>query len=139
MTTNIPGSFLGTGWSFPPTFTPGGRDVIMVSNEEDIHQSLGLLFATSRGERIMQEAYGSKLEEWLFEEMDQDFADAISSSIKEAILLHEPRILLLAIDLNQNHWHAGVVDISLDYMIPATNSRFNMVFPFYLNEATAME
>jgi phage baseplate assembly protein W len=139
MTANIPESFLGTGWSFPPTFTPGGMDVIMVSNEEDIHQSLGLLFATSRGERIMQEAYGSKLDEWLFEEMDQDFADTITSSIREAILLHEPRILLLAIDLSQNRRYAGVVDISLDYMIPATNSRFNMVFPFYLNEATTME
>lgn len=139
MTSNIPESFLGTGWSFPPTFTPGGMDVIMVSNEEDIHQSLGLLFATSRGERIMQEAYGSKLDEWLFEEMDQDFTDTITSSIREAILLHEPRILLLAIDLSQNRRYAGVVDISLDYMIPATNSRFNMVFPFYLNEATTME
>ena len=73
------------------------------------------------------------------EEMDKDFADIISNSIKEAILLHEPRILLLAIDLNRNHKHAGVVNISLDYMIPATNSRFNMVFPFYFNEATAIE
>ena len=87
----------------------------------------------------MQEAYGSKLDEWLFEEMDQDFTDTITSSIREAILLHEPRILLLAIDLSQNRRYAGVVDISLDYMIPATNSRFNMVFPFYLNEATTME
>jgi hypothetical protein len=28
--------------------------------------------------------------------------------------------------------------IRLDYQIPTTNSRFNMVFPFYLQEATAV-
>jgi len=138
MTTSIHSNFLGTGWAFPPTFTPGGKDILTVSNDEDIQQSLGLLFATYRGERLMQETYGSNLEELIFEEMDRDFTDTITNSIREAILLHEPRILLLAVNLNQNRQHAGIIEITLDYMIPATNSRFNMVFPFYINEATAM-
>ena len=47
---NGPTGFLGRGWSFPPRFTPGGAAVAMVSDEEDIQQSLGLLFATRRGE-----------------------------------------------------------------------------------------
>lgn len=133
-----PSGFLGRGWSFPPRFTPGGAAVAMVSDEEDIHQSLGLLFATRRGERLMQEAYGASMEEWLFAEIDNDLVNNICVAIEEAVLLHEPRIQLLEVDVSRNDQLDGVLDVRLEYLIPATNSRFNMVFPFYLNEATAL-
>jgi phage baseplate assembly protein W len=130
--------FLGTGWAFPPAFTPGGEQVAMVSDEEDIQQSLALLFATRRGERMMQERYGASLQEWLFAEIDAELVSNLSTSIEEAVLLHEPRIQLLDLDVSPHPELAGTLLIRLDYQIPATNSRFNMVFPFYLNEATAV-
>lgn len=55
---SIPTSFLGTGWSFPPEFAAGGAEVAMVSEVEDVHQSLAILFATRPGERAMQESFG---------------------------------------------------------------------------------
>jgi hypothetical protein len=36
-------SFLGTGWNFPPEFSKRGN-VIMVSAEEDIRQSLFIFY-----------------------------------------------------------------------------------------------
>ena len=129
--------FLGRGWSFPPSFSADGGQVAMVADEADIHQSLGLLFATRKGERLMQESYGAALEEWLYEEIDSQLIINLATVIEEAVLLHEPRIVLLDVEINPNAQLAGVLDIQLDYMVPATNSRFNMVFPFYLNEATA--
>ncbi|MEB3265926.1 MAG: GPW/gp25 family protein [Cyanobacteriota bacterium] len=136
--TQNPAGFLGRGWAFPPRFSPGGAAVAMVSDEEDIHQSLGLLFATRRGERLMQEDYGASLEEWLYAEVDNDLVANLCSAIEEAVLLHEPRIQLLEVNVNRNDQLDGVLDINIEYLIPATNSRFNMVFPFYLNEATAL-
>lgn len=130
--------FLGRGWSFPPSFSEGGGQVDMVADEEDIHQSIGLLFATRRGERLMQESYGASLGEWLYAEIDQELVIHLSAAIEEAVLLHEPRIVLLDVDVNPNQQLSGVLEIRLDYLIPTTNSRFNMVFPFYLNEATAV-
>ena len=62
----------------------------------------------------------------------------MSTAIEEAVLLHEPRIELLDLDVSPHPRLAGTLLIRLDYQIPATNSRFNMVFPFYLNEATAV-
>lgn len=138
MTATVAQGFLGTGWAFPPRFSAGGQEVAMVSDEEDIQQSLALLFATRRGERLMLEGYGASLEEWLYAEVDQELLSALAITIEEAVLLHEPRIELLDLDVSSHPEDAGVLLIRIDYQIPATNSRFNMVFPFYLNEATAV-
>ena len=57
--------FLGTGWSFPPTFQTSGKEVEMVSYEQDIKESLHILLSTSPGERIMQPSFGCDLKKIL--------------------------------------------------------------------------
>lgn len=138
MSPRDPNGFLGTGWAFPPSFSAGGQQVAMVSDEEDVHQSLGLLFATRRGERMMMESYGASLQEWLYAEVDEELVSSLCTAIEEAVLLHEPRIELLALDVTPHPELASALLIRIAYQIPTTNSRFNMVFPFYLNEATAV-
>lgn len=128
-------SFLGTGWSFPPSFTRGGAEVDMVSGVEDIHQSLQILLSTQRGERILQEEYGCDLNEVLFEEIDQGLINTLTNVIADAILYHEPRISLDKLDISESESERGLLLISLEYTVRSTNSRFNMVYPFYLNEA----
>ena len=54
-------SFLGTGWSFPPSFAASGGDVHVVSGVEDIEQSLAILLSTQRGERVMRDGFGCDL------------------------------------------------------------------------------
>jgi hypothetical protein len=129
--------FLGTGWGFPPAFGPGGGELVTVSGVEDVHQSLAILFATRAGERPMQESYGCSLDEVLFEEIDHALVNRITSSIHDAVLRHEPRIRLVDIDVSPDPTEAGKLIIRLDYIVLGTNSRYNMVFPFYLNEAVA--
>ena len=51
-------TFLGIGWSFPPTFNKESSDVKMVSDETDIKESLEIYFNTKLGERIMRPSYG---------------------------------------------------------------------------------
>jgi len=108
----------------------------MVEGAEDVHQSIQILLATSRGERPMQESFGASLYSVLFEEMDHALVNRVTNLIYNAILTHEPRVDLRAIDVTAAA-EAGVLQIRLDYGIRGTNSRFNMVFPFYLNEAVA--
>jgi uncharacterized protein len=131
-----PASFLGTGWSFPPRFSRGGAEVEVVSDVEDVHQSLQILLGTRRGERPMQERFGANLDTVLFEEMDQGLVNRVTSLIHDAILEHEPRVDLRGVDVTPAH-EAGVLRIRIDYAVRGTNSRYNMVFPFYLNEAVA--
>ena len=128
-------TFLGTGWSFPPAFTAGGQDVVMVSGPDDIQQSLEILFATRLGERVMQDTFGCDLHQVLFEDIDQGLINSLTSLITDAILYHEPRITLHRVDIAESETQQGLVLISIDYTIKSTNSRFNMVYPFYPNEA----
>src|SRR5688572_8172048 len=92
-------SFLGTSWSFPPAFSRGGAEVALVSDAEDVHQSLQILLATRHGERPMQETYGCNLDDVLFEEMDQALVNRVTGLISDAILEHEPRIRLDEVDV----------------------------------------
>lgn len=109
----------------------------MVSGFEDIHQSLKILFETGPGERPMRLDFGCNLNVFLFEEMDHDLPARIHDYVRHAILLYEPRIDLLAVDVFSSDQEAGRIQILVDYTVRGTNSRFNFVFPFYLNEAVA--
>lgn len=106
----------------------------MVSDTDDIRQSLRILVATSRGERPMQEDFGGSLDGVLFEEMTPALTSHVASLLYDAILEHEPRVDLRAVDVTAAN-ETGVLQIRIDYGIRGTNSRYNMVFPFYLNEA----
>ena len=129
-------AFLGTGWSFPPTFSRGGAEIEMVSGVEDIRQSLQIILSTHLGERVMQDEFGCALDSVLFEEMDQGFINSVTSVVSNAILYHEPRITLDELDVSESETQQGLLLISLHYTVSETNSRFNMVYPFYVNEAT---
>jgi len=128
--------FLGTGWSFPPTFSQGGAEVETVSGEEDIHQSLWILITTRPGERAMQESYGCDLSNLLFAEIDQDLLNYVTNLVTDAILYHEPRVKLNEVNITDSDVEEGVILIQVDYTIRSTNSRFNLVYPFYLKEAS---
>lgn len=128
-------TFLGRGWSFPPTFSRGAYGVDLVDDEEDIRQSLIILLSTTKGERIMQPDYGANMEELLFEPLTVSLAKRMSARIEKAILFFEPRINVDDVNFNLDAEN-GRVEIRIDYTIIATNNRRNLVFPYYLNEGT---
>ncbi len=128
-------SFLGTGWSFPPTFDKQQETVVMASEEEDVMQSLRILLGTSQGERVMQPGFGCNLDIMLFEPITTTLVAFVKELIQTAVLYFEPRIELDSININTVEVHDGLILIELNYTVRSTNSRFNLVYPFYLNEA----
>ncbi len=135
---NLQKSFLGTGWSFPPTFDRKTGSVEMVSNEDDIKQSLNILLSTSLGERVMQPKYGCNLTDYVYESLSSSVIGYIKDRVKNAILFYEPRIIAEKIEVTSDESFdliEGRFTISVEYTIPGTNSRFNYVYDFYENEA----
>lgn len=130
-------SFLGRGWAFPPTFSSGGADVETVSGADDVEESLQILLATVPGERVMQELFGCDLEGVLFEPLDQSFINTVTGLVSNAILDYEPRVYLNNLTVGESGDQDGLLLISIDYTIRSTNSRYNMVYPFYLKEAAS--
>ena len=136
MSSNTQASFLGKGWSFPPAFSQNGRDAQCVSEYEDIQQSLQILLNTAQGERIMREDFGCDLHRFMFEEISQSLINSLTTLITDAVLYYETRIELNAIEIDESAEVEGLLIIAIDYTVRSTNSRFNLVYPFYLNEAS---
>jgi uncharacterized protein len=130
--------FLGKGWSFPPTFIPGLQGVEMTEKVDDINRSLQILLTTGIGERIMQPKYGCNMDEMVFESLSTTTKTIIKDKIRTAILYFEPRIDVTAISMDTTNEMEGEILIEIEYVVRATNSRFNFVFPYYINEGTEL-
>lgn len=126
--------FLGKGWHFPPTFSNGGQDVWRVAGADSVRQSLEIQLTTAQGERVMREDFGCDLNRFLFEELDSRLASDVAAFVKSALLRHEPRIVVENVTADADMALEGVLNIRVSYRIPATNSRYNLVYPFYLRE-----
>jgi uncharacterized protein len=129
-------SFLGKGWTFPPTFNNVLGSVQMVADEKDIFQSLNILLSTQLKERVMRSDFGCDLSPLLYENITVTLLTKIKGIIENAILLYEPRIDLIEVDFFNDDTNNGVINIDIIYKIRATNSRKNYVYPYYLEEGT---
>jgi uncharacterized protein len=128
-------SFLGNGWSFPPEFLPGAGQVRMTADEEDINASLRILFGTAIGERFLNPKYGLDMQRLLFEPISTTLKTDLLDRIEIAILLYEPRIELLSLDVDTTAQNEGRVSILLEYKVSSTNSRYNLVYPFSTSDS----
>lgn len=130
-------SFLGKGWSFPPTFEKSANTgVMMVANEHDIAESLEILMSTAPGERIMFTEYGCDIQSFLFESISTTRIHFLKELIRTAIINYEPRVELYEVHVDISQYLDGIVKIGLDYTIETSNTRFNLVFPYYKLEGT---
>src|SRR5260221_10093309 len=130
-------SFLGTGWSFPPVFDVATGGVDMVSDVEDINHSLQILLSTSLGERVLQPDYGCNLNDYMFESLSSDLIGTIKHHVENSILFYEPRIVAEKVEVTSADsfdLFEGKFTISVEYFIPKTNSRYNYVYDYYLNQ-----
>ena len=127
-------TFLGIGWKFPPTFDKRIKSVEMVSEEEDIRQSLYILLSTKQGERIINPDYGSDVQSMVFEPIGSNTSTYLKESIRRAVLHYEPRITLENVSVDEDGEEDGLLLVNLDYTVRKTNSRTNMVYPYYILE-----
>ncbi|MCP3063927.1 GPW/gp25 family protein [Myxococcus sp. K38C18041901] len=135
METKAP-SFLGTGWSFPPTFSRSTGGVMMASGELDIRESLWVLLSTSLGERTMLPNYGCELRTMVFRGVNTTLTRQIQDYVQQAILYWEPRIVVDAVTVQKDASVEGLLTITVSYVVTQTNSRSNLVYPFYLQEGS---
>lgn len=132
-------SFLGRGWSFPPTFNRSEQSVEMLEDEADIKSSLEILLSTAIGERVMQPDYGCDLTDLLFEPFNTSLKTLMVDRVKTAITKYEARINLKNVDLLSDRLNEGFLVIVVEYIVRTTNSRQNIVYPFYIGEATEVK
>ncbi|PSL45360.1 hypothetical protein CLV51_10462 [Chitinophaga niastensis] len=129
-------SFLGTGWSFPPSFDKPNASVLMVSDVADIEESIRIILSTLPGERIMLPDFGCNIRKLVFEVADSALTAELNHIIYHALLEYEPRIKLVSALIMDNTMEEGVLYVEINYTVITTNTRHNMVYPFYYLEGT---
>lgn len=129
-------SFLGTGWAFPPSFNLEMGMTEMVDDNNDIVQSLRIILGTIPGERVMFPTFGCGIRKFVFESNDPTHISMLKDAIYDAILFNEPRVKLEKIEIKDDTQEHGLIHIHILYTVIITNTRNNVVFPFYFKEGT---
>lgn len=127
-------SFLGRGWSFPPAFSKSEKEVQMLDGEADVQSSIEIILSTELGERVMLPRFGWKRDRWVFESLSTTTATVMQKEIQTALLVYEPRIDINEVALQPDQAEQGKINIMVDYTVRNTNTRYNLVYPFYLTE-----
>jgi hypothetical protein len=132
----IENHFLGSGWSFPVTFSVGNYQVNVTSYEENINESITIILQTKKGERCMDPQFNSGLQQFFFKKADETLKGEISDAVKVSLLHNEPRITVKDVEVDFTDLQNGLAEITVIYVYNQTNTRHNHVFPFYLKEGT---
>lgn len=128
-------SFLGRGWSFPPRFDGKLSQLEMVELDEDVRESLFILFSTRPGERPTNPEFGCRVHELVWRPLDPATIFLIREAIEDAVAKYEPRIEIQDIHVDTDE-KQGTIYIHLDYTVTKVNVRTNIVFPYYKIEGT---
>jgi uncharacterized protein len=125
--------FLGVGWGFPVDV--GANNKILVARyEESVRQAIWIILSTAPGERAMRPNFGCGIPDMVFALNSAGTAGLVANQVRKALLQWEPRIAVSDVQVNPGDGGNALI-ISIDYTVLATNSRFNLVYPFYLERS----
>ena len=127
--------FLGRGWKFPIAVDAAGR-IALSEYEDDVREAIRIILMTAKGERVMQPDFGAGLYDFVFASMSSTTLGRVQRAVEDALVKWEPRVEVTAVSVEPDGGEIGKLLINIDYRVRATNTRFNLVFPFYLKEQT---
>ena len=126
-------TFLGVGWNFPIGFDDAGA-IRTAQYEESVRQAIWIVLGTSKGERAMRPDFGCGIYDLVFEVNSASTAGKVAQAVREALLIHEPRIDIRDVRI-EAQGDGETLLINIDYQVRATNNVFNLVYPFYLERS----
>jgi phage baseplate assembly protein W len=132
MTTPDPKAFLGRGFAFPVGVDARGA-MAMAEYEEDIRQAIRIILDTEPGERVMRPDFGAGLRGLLFEPLNSHTLALARHRVEQALVLWEPRIDSVEVLVSADP-PRGEMTINLRYRVRSTNTFYNLVYPFYVQE-----
>jgi phage baseplate assembly protein W len=123
--------FLGTGWKYPIQLDQHG-DVALSRYEQSIQEAIWSILSIAPGERLMRPSFGCRIHELVFAPNDAGTAGLARFYVEDALRRWEPRIELGEVEVQADPGNPALLLISISYQVRTTDSRFNLVYPFYL-------
>jgi len=128
--------FLGVGWQYPVQLEASG-EIALSRFEEDVRQAIMIILETAPGERVMRPEFGCGIHQYVFAPNNTRTASLVRFQVEEALNRWEPRIVLESVTVARDPAAPATLLIDIDYTVRATDSRFNLVYPFYLERGEA--
>lgn len=125
-------SFLGTGMKFPPQINKATGRFVTSSLEESVKESVYLILMTQKTERFLRPQFGSTIMSYTFMDVNATTLTIMKREVTEAIMQQEPRVTNVNITTDEQV-QDGCLIFNVFYTVAETNTRDNLVFPFYLN------
>jgi phage baseplate assembly protein W len=125
-------AFLGRGFAFPLGVDARGA-IATAEFEDDIRQAIRIILDTEPGERVMRPDFGAGLRALLFEPINLHTIALIRHRVEQSLILWEPRIDSIGVEVRADP-PRGLVNVDVRYRVRTTNTFYNLVYPFYLQE-----
>ena len=130
-------AFLGVGWAYPARLDAQHRTA-RAAYEEDVRQAVLIILGTNPGERVMRPTFGAGLNAFLFSPITTSTLTRLRTRVFDALVEFEPRIDVERVQAVYARSEPTKVNIEILYRVRATNTQFNLVYPFYLQEGTVV-
>ncbi len=124
--------FLGSGMKFPPQIDRSTGRFVLSAGEQSVKESIYLILMTHRGERWLEPMFGARLLDYSFMDTSPTILGLMKNDLMSVLLEQEPRISDVTVTIDPTV-RDGCLLINISYVIAQTNTRDNLVFPFYLN------
>lgn len=132
--------FLGTGFKYWLDGDSGrlgvdleGQRIAEASDEANVRQSIWLILGTAPGERVMRPTFGCGIHDLVFGTPNAGMLGNVIREVRVAITLWEPRVDVLDVNAFVDPREHNRLLIDIRVRIRATNSRVNLVYPFYMS------
>ena len=123
--------FLGSGMKFPPQIDKSTGRFVLSAGEQSVKESIYLILMTHRGERWLEPMFGARLLDYSFMDTSPTILGLMKNDLMSVLLEQEPRISDVTVTIDPTV-RDGCLLINISYVIAQTNTRDNLVFPFYL-------
>lgn len=124
--------FLGRGMKFPPQVNPATGRFETSEGNQSVKESIYIILMTQKTERILKPGFGASLMSYTFMDTSVTMLNVMARELENELATQEPRIEAVSVDVDPNV-KDGCLIVNISYTVRETNTRDNMVFPFYLN------
>lgn len=112
-----------TGWKFPFEVSEKYGGVKVSSRKDNIRESVRIILQTEPGERMVHPKFGTRLHQFLFENMDGQTEEMICREVRHSLYMWEKRIRDVEVETNVGQGRQGELRVTVTYRIIGLEER----------------
>lgn len=109
---------MSAGWKFPFAVSAEQGRVEISRLRENIRESVKIILLTEPGERMLHPEFGTKLHQFLFENIDGQTQEMIEREVRHALQMWENRIWDVEVSADAEEERQGILRVTVSYKIP---------------------